>query len=139
MLKLPQRLDEAERALDQIAQEAEGRRERVFRDNENVRERIFLDNEERRDLEARQRGDALFHELEDRIANLPPISIPPFQEEDRASESARGSEGDTAGRRPRPPHRSPATTVPPFSLVPPTIIRIPGRRRFMRFPPMLSC
>ncbi|KAN0094709.1 hypothetical protein V8E55_002996 [Tylopilus felleus] len=86
-LKRPQRLDEAERAQDQIVQEVEGRRKRVLRDNENVRGRIFLDNEERRD------------------------SIPPFQEEgyvsesiseslhDTRPESTRGSEGDTARRR----------------------------------------
>ena len=45
-------------------------------------------------------------------------------------------EGDTAG----PPSccRSPAPTVPLFSPVPPTI-RIPGPRKFMRFPRMISC
>ncbi|KAI9460678.1 hypothetical protein HD554DRAFT_2176531 [Boletus coccyginus] len=89
-----ERLDDAERALNQVAhdaQDAEGRREREFRDNEDAREHIFLDNEDRRDAETRQRGDALFHELEERIANVPqipsvpPIPVPPPQDPDHSS------------------------------------------------------
>ncbi|KAH0831167.1 hypothetical protein J3R83DRAFT_13743 [Lanmaoa asiatica] len=72
-----ERLDDAERQLTHMvhdAQDAEGKREQEFRDNEDARERIFLDNEDRRDAETRQRGDALFHELEEKIANVPPMS-----------------------------------------------------------------
>jgi hypothetical protein len=104
-----ERLDDAERALEQIAhdaQNAEGTREREFRDNEDAREHIFLDNEDRRDAETRQRGDALFHELEDRIANVPPISPlpvpppPPPQDPDHASiiESIHTAAQDAASR-----------------------------------------
>ena len=102
-----ERLDEAERALDQIAhdaQDAEGRREREFHDNELARERIFLEGEERREDETRQRGDALFHELEDRIANVPPVPPlpvpPPAHDPDHASiiESIHTAAQDAASR-----------------------------------------
>lgn len=76
-----ERLDDAERQLTHIvhdAQDAEGKREQEFRDNEDVRERIFLDNEDRRDAETRQRADTLLHELEERIAEAPPVPpVPP--------------------------------------------------------------
>ncbi|KAF8556599.1 hypothetical protein OG21DRAFT_1482945 [Imleria badia] len=102
-----ERLDEAERGLDQIAhdaQDAEGRRENEFRDNEDARERIFLDNEERREAETRQRGDELLNELEERIANapqVPPLPVPPpVQEPDHASiiESIHTATQDAASR-----------------------------------------
>ena len=104
-----ERLDDAERALDQIAhhaQNAEGNREKEFRDNEDARERIFLDNEDRRDAETRQRGDALLYELEEKIANIPPVSPlpvpppPPPQDPDHASiiESIHTATQDAASR-----------------------------------------
>ena len=92
-----QRLDDAERALDQIAQiaqDAEDRREGEFRDNQDGRKRIFFDNEERRELETRERGDTLFNELEDRFANIP-VPPPPRNIE---TESIIGSMRDTAAR-----------------------------------------
>ncbi|KAG9313810.1 hypothetical protein JVU11DRAFT_6171 [Chiua virens] len=81
------KLSLAEQALNNAifdVQDAEGRREHEFRENEDDRERIFVDNEGRRDLETRQRADTLFHELEDKIANVPqvpPVPVPPPQAE----------------------------------------------------------
>jgi hypothetical protein len=75
-----ERLDEAERELNQVVQgahEAEDRRETEFRQNEEEREQVFLRNEERRDAEARQRGDAIFAELEERARSVPPLPVPP--------------------------------------------------------------
>ncbi|KAG6380162.1 hypothetical protein JVT61DRAFT_8251 [Boletus reticuloceps] len=84
------------------AHDADGRREREFRDNEDDRERIFLDNEERRDAETRQRGDALFDELEERIATAPPLPVRPPQDQaqDQASiiESIHTATQDAASR-----------------------------------------
>lgn len=101
-----ERLDEAERQLSHIvhdAQDGEGRREREFRDNEDAREHIFLDNEERRDAETRQRADALFHELEEKIADVPPVPptpVPPPHDPDHASilESLHTATQDAASR-----------------------------------------
>ncbi|KAG1873070.1 hypothetical protein DFJ58DRAFT_409903 [Suillus subalutaceus] len=70
-----ERLDEVERELNQVVQgahEAEDRREAEFRDSEDHREQIFLQNEQRRDNEARQRGDELFSQLEERARSVPP-------------------------------------------------------------------
>jgi hypothetical protein len=75
-----ERLDEAERELNQVVQgahEAEDRRETEFRQNEEEREQMFLRNEERRDAEARQRGDTIFAELEERARSVPPLPVPP--------------------------------------------------------------
>ncbi|KAF8139624.1 hypothetical protein EV363DRAFT_303962 [Boletus edulis] len=61
--------------------------EKEFDDNEDAREPIFRDSEEHRDAEMRHRGDALFHELEEGAANVPPISPLPTRPEghDQAS------------------------------------------------------
>ncbi|KAG2159394.1 uncharacterized protein EDB93DRAFT_1115448 [Suillus bovinus] len=75
-----ERLDEAERELNQVVQdahEAENRREAEFRHNEEEREHIFLQNEDRREAEARQRGDELFAQLEERAHSVPPLPVPP--------------------------------------------------------------
>ena len=101
-----ERLDDAEHELAQVvhdAHEAEGRREKEFRDNEDDRERIFLEGEERRETETRQRGDALFHELEDKIAGIPqvpPIPVPPPHDPDQASiiESIHAATQESASR-----------------------------------------
>ncbi|KAI5988405.1 hypothetical protein EDD15DRAFT_2531749 [Pisolithus albus] len=71
---LRERLDDAERKLAQIVHEA---RDDEFRSNKEARQQIFLDNEARRDAEARQRSDSLFRELEEKVASVPPIPIPP--------------------------------------------------------------
>ncbi|KAI6145311.1 hypothetical protein BKA82DRAFT_4312648 [Pisolithus tinctorius] len=98
-----ERLNDAERDLAQIvhdAHDAEGRREDEFRSNEEARQHIFMDSEARRDAEARQRSDALFHELEEKVANVPPIPVPPPREADEASmiESIRTATQDAASR-----------------------------------------
>ena len=78
-----ERLNEAERELAQIvhdAHDSEMRHEDEFHSNEEVRQHAFLDNEGQRDAESRQRADALFHDLEERVANIPtipPIPVPP--------------------------------------------------------------
>ncbi|KAI5995202.1 hypothetical protein EDD15DRAFT_2112277, partial [Pisolithus albus] len=74
------RLDNAEHKLAQImhkARDTEGRRDDEFRSNEEARQQIFLDNEAWRDAEARQRSDSLFRELEEKVASVPPIPVPP--------------------------------------------------------------
>lgn len=101
-----QRVEEIERELSHIAHDArnaESGREREFRDNEDARERIFGDNENRREEEAKGRIDALFDELGDRIANLPPIPSTPgpsHHEPDRSSiaESIRSATQDACSR-----------------------------------------
>ena len=69
------RFDELAGALDSTIidlQEAEEKREHNYRANEEERERIFVENERRRDIEAEQRREAVWKELEDRLATLPP-------------------------------------------------------------------
>lgn len=97
-----ERLNEAERELAQIAHDAhdsEERREGEFRQNEEARQQIFLDSELRRDAETRQRSDALFHELEERVASVPPLPVPPH-DSDQAStiETIRSATQDAASR-----------------------------------------
>ena len=61
-------------------QEAEASRDQAFRGNEDERQRIFEDHENRRDQEAAERRDAVWRELEDRLANLVqqvPLPVPP--------------------------------------------------------------
>ncbi|KAI1786929.1 hypothetical protein LXA43DRAFT_897130 [Ganoderma leucocontextum] len=53
-------------------QDGEEKREQNYRANEEERERIFIENERRRDIEAEQRREAVWKELEDRLAALPP-------------------------------------------------------------------
>ncbi|KAG1865784.1 hypothetical protein DFJ58DRAFT_743144 [Suillus subalutaceus] len=76
-----ERLDEVERELNQVIQsahEAEDRREAEFRDGEEHRQQIFLQSEQRRDDEARQRGDELFaHLLEESARSVPSLPDPP--------------------------------------------------------------
>ena len=101
-----ERLDEAERELAQIvhdAHDSEMRREDEFRSNEEARQHTFLDNEAQRDAETRQRGDALFRELEERVASvppIPPIPVPPPRDPEQASiiESIRTATQDAASR-----------------------------------------
>jgi len=86
-----ERLDEAERELAQIvhdAHDSEMRREDKFRSNEEARQHTFLENEAQRDAETRQRGDALFRELKERVASvppIPPIPVPPPHDPEQAS------------------------------------------------------
>jgi len=104
-----ERLDEAERELAQIvhdAHDSEMRREDEFRSNEEARQHTFLENEAQRDAETRQRGDALFRELEERVASvppvppIPPIPVPPPRDPEQASiiESIRTATQDAASR-----------------------------------------
>ena len=106
-----ERLNEAERELAQIvhdAHDSEMRREDEFRSNEEARQHAFLDNEGQRDAESRQRADALFHDLEERVANIPtippippiPVPPPPDPDHDRVSiiESIRTASQDAASR-----------------------------------------
>ncbi|KAH7882953.1 hypothetical protein F5I97DRAFT_157718 [Phlebopus sp. FC_14] len=67
------------------ADAAESRRDEEFRQNEDARDRIFVENENRRDAEMRQRSDALFQQLEDRVASVPPLPVPPPHDPERAS------------------------------------------------------
>ncbi|KAI0752741.1 hypothetical protein C8Q80DRAFT_472567 [Daedaleopsis nitida] len=69
-------------------QEAEEKRERNFRANEEERERAFVDNERRRDMEAVERRDGIWRELEDRLATLPPVGEPPLLVPPPATEGA---------------------------------------------------
>jgi hypothetical protein len=59
------------RAADTAA-EGEDLREAEFRRNEDERQRVFLDHETRRDEESTQRRHQIWHDLEDRLATLPP-------------------------------------------------------------------
>jgi hypothetical protein len=52
--------------------EGEDLREAEFRRNEDERQRVFLDHEHRRDEQLTQRRDQIWHDLEDRLATLPP-------------------------------------------------------------------
>ena len=64
------------------AEEAEDRREGEYRQHEEDRMRLFLDHEERRNEEARQRNEAIWRELESRLAALPPApAAAPIPEE----------------------------------------------------------
>lgn len=61
-------------------QDAEAARDQAFRGNEDERQRLFEDHENRRDQEAAERRDAVWRELEDRLANLVqqvPLPVPP--------------------------------------------------------------
>ena len=56
----------------ETAAEGEDLREVQIRRNEDERQRVFLDHEHRRDEESTQRRDQIWHDLEDRLATLPP-------------------------------------------------------------------
>jgi hypothetical protein len=75
-----ERLGEAESRLHNAAvaaQEAEDMREAEFRQHEEDRERLFLDMQQRRDQEARERADGVWHDLDTRLATLgPAVSAP---------------------------------------------------------------
>jgi len=58
------------------AEEAEDRREGEYQQQEEERMRIFLDHEAQRNEEARQRAEAIWRELESRLAALPPAPPP---------------------------------------------------------------
>ncbi|KAG1819267.1 uncharacterized protein BJ212DRAFT_82906 [Suillus subaureus] len=101
--RLHERLDEVERKLNQVVQGADGAedcREAEFRNSEEHREQIFLQNEQRRDDEARQRGDELFAELEERARSVPSLPFPPPGSEDNASivESIHAASHEAASR-----------------------------------------
>ncbi|EJF61726.1 hypothetical protein DICSQDRAFT_169744 [Dichomitus squalens LYAD-421 SS1] len=53
-------------------QDGEEKREQNYRANEEEREKMFTEAERRRDMEAQQRREAVWKELEDRLAALPP-------------------------------------------------------------------
>ncbi|KAG6330770.1 hypothetical protein ID866_8320 [Astraeus odoratus] len=100
-----ERLGEAERELAQIihdAHDAELKREDDFRTSEEARQQIFEENEAQRDAASRQRSDALFHELEERVANAPPLPVPPPRDHDQDQvsiiESIRTATQDAASR-----------------------------------------
>lgn len=59
-------------------QDSEEKREQNYRANEDERERMFVENERRRDLEAQERREGVWRELEDRLAALPPVGQPPL-------------------------------------------------------------
>ncbi|OCH94563.1 hypothetical protein OBBRIDRAFT_99183 [Obba rivulosa] len=63
-------------------QAAEEGRDRDFREHEDERERIFLENEQRRDQEANERRDAVWRDLQQRLAEIcpPPPPVPPVEE-----------------------------------------------------------
>ena len=59
------------------AEEAADRREHEFQQREDERMRMFLDNEAQRNEEARERTDAIWRHLEERLAALPPVPLKP--------------------------------------------------------------
>lgn len=77
------RFDELVGVLDRTIldlQNGEEKREENYRTNEEERERVFLENERRRDVAADQRREAVWKELEDRLAarlKSPPVASMP--------------------------------------------------------------
>lgn len=77
-----ERLDEAETRLQQVtlaAQEAEDMRELDFRSHEEDRDRLFRESQDRRDQEARERAEVIWHDLDSRLAALPRPPEPPAE------------------------------------------------------------
>lgn len=66
------------------AEEAEDQRELEFRAHEEQREHIYRQNEEQRNAEARERGTAIWNDLETRLAALPPPPAPSAAAADEA-------------------------------------------------------
>jgi len=91
-----EQIDALNRAADRLqmtvvaAEEAEDRREGEYRQHEDDRMRLFLDHEAQRNEEARQRTEAIWRELESRLAALPSVpsvAIPvPVKPTDEAAE-----------------------------------------------------
>ncbi|KAM6501107.1 hypothetical protein JOM56_004121 [Amanita muscaria] len=96
-----QRMDDVESRLDDVetsVREAEDRRELAFRQNEDDRHRIFLENQERRDQEARDRGERLLEAIDSRLASLVPLMPaqppPPSPPSEAVSEEPEAVMGD---------------------------------------------
>ncbi|KAH9829235.1 uncharacterized protein C8Q71DRAFT_443147 [Rhodofomes roseus] len=91
-------------------EEAETARDQAFRGNEDDRQRIFEDHEAQRDQEAVERRDAMWRELEDRLANIVqqvPLPVPP----------------------PPEPGAEPEVAAPEEELPPPEVpAEVPGER-----------
>ena len=122
----PQDADEVEQRMLEIAndaKDAEDRREADFRRNEDERDRLFLDNEAKRDLEASQRRDDIFHEFEDRIDEKLAKISPPTADVG-ATPSIRRSE-----RYPPPSGRYSPTEGSIRSERPPTVRHTPSSHR----------
>ena len=58
------------------AQEAEDNGQLEFRAREEERRQMFLGREEQRNEEARERADAIWRQLEERLVGLPPAPLP---------------------------------------------------------------
>ena len=95
-LEDPVRLAELESLAGRVAQtaatveEAESQREAEFRQHEDHRDQLFEDQERMRNEEARQRADAIWGDLERRLAALPIPTAPP------AAPPAAEAEGEMA-------------------------------------------
>jgi hypothetical protein len=86
-----ERLVEAEDELTHIihdAHNAEARRGEEFNQAEDAREHVFRENEDRREREARERSDAIFQQLDERAASVPPIPVPPPQPQEQDHDHA---------------------------------------------------
>ena len=123
--------DEAEQRMLEIAndaKDAEDRREADFRRNEDERDRLFLDNEAKRDQEASQRRDEIFHEFEDRIdEKLAKIRTPAADV--GATPSIRRSERIPSDHYAPPPGPHSPTEGSIRSERPPTVHRTPSSHR----------
>ena len=109
------RFDELAGALDRTIvdlQDGEEKREQNYRANEEERERIFIENERRRDIEAEQRREAVWKELEDRLAALPP-AIPGGPAGSPTPPGGGSFEGDVPTPEPSPGPPSTLAPAPP--------------------------
>jgi len=100
-----EQIDALNRAADRLqmavvaAEEAEDRREGEYRQHEEDRMRLFLDHEARRNEEARQRNDAIWRELESRLAALPPAPAAAPIPEEPTSEAVEMESDKSAAQR----------------------------------------
>ena len=107
-----EQIDALNRAVDRLqmtvvaAEEAEDRREGEYRQHEEDRMRLFLDHEERRNEEARQRNEAIWRELESRLAALPPAPASAPIPEEPTSEAVEMESDKSAAQQAASGHAS---------------------------------
>lgn len=111
-----EQIEALNRAADRLqmtvasAEEAEDRRENEYRQHEDERMQRFLENESLRNEDARQRSDAIWRDLEDRLAALPPVAVVSAAEEKTEPEEER-AETESIEPAPQQVSAKPASDV----------------------------